>query len=162
MALPVGISFHFCPCPVPKCRGMRTKQEVGRLGEALAAEALRNQGWELLDQNWRGAGGELDIVARDGRDLVAVEVKTRSSLAFGTPAAAITPKKVARMGRLLGQWLAENGKGHRWFGSLRLDAVSVLLPQGPPGAPAPLGDAHGAEPGSNSALPVIEHLRGIS
>ena len=87
---------------------MRTRMQTGRLGEDLATEALRGAGFEILDRNWFGPGGELDIVAFDPEQdaVVGVEVKTRTSRAFGTPAEAVTPAKVRRLRRLLAHWLA--------------------------------------------------------
>ena len=56
---------------------MAAKDEVGRHGENVVARLLEDRGWQILDRNWRCEHGELDIVAVDGADLVAVEVKTR-------------------------------------------------------------------------------------
>lgn len=50
---------------------------VGRDGEAMAARYLRGQGWRVVARNWRAGRDELDIVAREGENLVFVEVKTR-------------------------------------------------------------------------------------
>ena len=59
---------------------MAQKDDVGRRGEDEAAAYLTALGWRILDRNWRCASGEVDIVALDGRELVIVEVKTRSSV----------------------------------------------------------------------------------
>ncbi len=109
---------------------MAAKDDVGRRGERLAAQLLHDEGYTVLARNWRGRGGELDLVALDGRTLVAVEVKTRSTELFGHPAEAVTPRKVARLRRLTGQWLAENGHEvrHR-FREVRIDVVAVTLPR---------------------------------
>lgn len=105
---------------------MRVKDALGRFGEGLVDEHLRRQGWEVLDRNWRGAGGELDIVALDGSELVVVEVKTRRSTAFGHPAEAVTGPKLARIRRLTGQWLAAHEARPS---SVRVDVVAVLVPR---------------------------------
>lgn len=84
---------------------MRAKDAVGRYGENVAATYLTRAGWEVVDRNWRGPSGELDIVAMDGAELVVVEVKTRSGDGFGHPAEAVTPAKLARLRRLAAQWL---------------------------------------------------------
>ena len=73
---------------------MRVKDAVGRFGEQVAVEHLQDAGVTILDRNWRCREGELDIVARDGDTLVFVEVKTRSSSAFGLPAGAVSARKV--------------------------------------------------------------------
>ena len=53
------------------------RQSLGRQGEAEAARYLRRRGWRIAARNWRAGRDELDIVARDGENLVFVEVKTR-------------------------------------------------------------------------------------
>ncbi|MDQ2796203.1 MAG: YraN family protein, partial [Actinomycetota bacterium] len=79
---------------------MRVKDAVGRFGEQVAAEHLTSAGLTILERNWRCRDGELDLIARDGSALVFVEVKTRSSLTFGTPAEGISRVKIARIRRL--------------------------------------------------------------
>ncbi|GAA4733578.1 YraN family protein [Isoptericola chiayiensis] len=105
---------------------MRAKDAVGRHGEEVAARHLTEQGYELLDRNWRGRAGELDLVARDGGTLVVVEVKTRRGTAFGHPAEAVTPAKLARIRRLTAQWLHEHPVGAR---QIRVDVVAIVLPR---------------------------------
>ena len=107
---------------------MRAKDVVGRHGEQLAGVHLEAAGWMILARNWRCRDGELDIVARDGVVLVFVEVKTRSSLAFGSPAEAVSPAKAARIRRLAGHWIAaERAEGRPEFWSaIRFDVVSVV------------------------------------
>ena len=85
---------------------MGANDAVGRYGEKVAAAHLVEAGWTLLDRNWRGTRGELDVVALDGDVLVAVEVKTRRGTGFGHPAQAVTPAKLGRLRRLTGEWLA--------------------------------------------------------
>ena len=84
---------------------MAKKDGVGRYGERVALRHVVSRGWQVLDTNWRGKDGELDIVALDGDVLVVIEVKTRSGHGFGHPAEAVTPRKLARIKRLTGQWL---------------------------------------------------------
>ena len=107
---------------------MRVKDAVGRYGEQLAADHLDSAGLVVLARNWRCREGELDIVARDGDQLVFVEVKTRSSLAFGAPAEAVDRVKAARIRKLALRWIAEartRDAGIFWS-SVRFDVVSVL------------------------------------
>jgi putative endonuclease len=107
---------------------MRAKDVVGRLGEQVAAEHLEAAGLRILSRNWRCRDGELDIIARDGSVLVFAEVKTRSSLAFGSPVEAVNPVKAARIRRLAGQWIdAERDHAQPEFWSaVRFDVVSVV------------------------------------
>lgn len=117
---------------------MQAKDAVGRYGERLAAARLAERGWTVLDTNWRGTRGELDLVAMDGDVLVAVEVKTRTGPGFGHPAEAVTHAKLARLRRLLGQWVAEHEVRPS---GLRVDVIAVRTDLG--------GDAR------------VEHLRGV-
>ncbi|MEP7764981.1 YraN family protein [Sanguibacter sp. 25GB23B1] len=97
---------------------------VGRHGENVAARFLTEAGYQVVDRNWRGVRGELDIVALDGDELVVVEVKTRRGTGFGHPAEAVTPLKVARLRRLAGQWLHEH---ETRAASVRIDVVAIVL-----------------------------------
>lgn len=105
---------------------MRAKDAVGRYGEDVAARFVTAQGWTVLARNWRCADGELDIVALDGDELVAVEVKTRRSTAYGHPAEAVTHRKLARLRRLTARWLSEHDVRAV---SVRVDVVAVLVPR---------------------------------
>ena len=70
-----------------------TRQALGRWGEDLAAAYLQQRGMVILERNFRGKRGEVDIIARDGKDLVFVEVKTRRGCSFGTPQEAVNWRK---------------------------------------------------------------------
>lgn len=111
---------------------------LGRYGEDLAARFLDGEGIVVLQRNWRCRDGEIDIIARDGDTLVICEVKTRSSLAFGHPAEAITARKLRRLRGLAASWLIAHGVHAP---RVRIDVVSVLM--------APVGE------------PRIDHLRGV-
>lgn len=101
---------------------MRAKDAVGRYGERVAAAYLADAGWQVLDRNWRGPSGELDIVALEGSELVVVEVKTRSGDGFGHPAEAVTAAKLARLRRLAAQWLAAHDVHPA---GVRIDVIAV-------------------------------------
>jgi putative endonuclease len=109
---------------------MRAKDTLGRRGEQLAADHLVEEGLEILDRNWRCDIGEIDIVARQGSTVVVVEVKTRSSTAFGHPFDAVTGEKLSRLHRLGRRW-REAHPEHRGR-PLRIDVVGVLLPGSDP------------------------------
>jgi putative endonuclease len=76
-------------------------QGVGRWGEELAAEYLRQCGYTILDRNARTPYGEIDLIASqecaEGHSTVFIEVKTRRSTAYGPPEAAVTPEKSAHL-----------------------------------------------------------------
>lgn len=107
----------------------RQRSALGAYGEALAARHLTEQGMVVLDRNWRCDLGEVDLVLRDGRVLVVCEVKTRSSLAYGTPIEAVTEQKAARLRRLAARWLADH-EVHP--DEVRIDIVGVLVPPSGP------------------------------
>lgn len=100
------------------------RRGLGQLGERLAAQYLAEQGYEILDRNWRsGATGEADLVARDGDCLVIVEVRTRRGKAYGTPEESVTPRKQARLVALAEAYAVQSG----WTGPLRIDVIGVHL-----------------------------------
>lgn len=107
----------------------RQRSALGAYGEALAARHLTEQGMVVLDRNWRCDLGEVDLVLRDGRVLVVCEVKTRSSLAYGTPIEAVTEQKAARLRRLAARWLTDH-EVHP--DEVRIDIVGVLVPPSGP------------------------------
>ena len=106
-----------------------TKKDVmslGRRGEILAAEYLKKAGYRMMSCNYRTVLGEIDIVARDGRTVCFVEVKTRTSDAFGDPAEAVSLPKQRKLTRLARVFLNEFGL----HGVLsRFDVVAVLIPR---------------------------------
>ena len=69
----------------------------GAAAEALAAEFLQSRGLSIVARNYRCRGGEIDLIARDGETLIFVEVRLRSGVAFGGPAASITAAKKRRL-----------------------------------------------------------------
>jgi putative endonuclease len=99
--------------------------ELGRRGEALAADYLSERGLVVLSRNWRCRDGELDVVATDGSALVVCEVKTRTTDDFGDPAQFVTPVKVRRIRRATHEWLRRYRVG--WC-EIRFDVVTVLWP----------------------------------
>ena len=100
-------------------------RSVGAFGEKVVCDFLESQGVSIVERNWRVREGEIDIVAQSPSGiLVFVEVKTRSSLAFGHPLEAITNEKAHRLQRLALAWLAT----HRAFGAeFQIDCVAVLI-----------------------------------
>ena len=99
------------------------RRAVGAYGERLAARYLREQGLVLLDRNWRCPEGEVDLILRDGDDLVFCEVKTRRTATFGPPSAAVGQRKISRLRKLASRWLAESGVRPV---QIRFDVVEVL------------------------------------
>ena len=102
--------------------------QLGKSGELHVARFLEHRHCRIIERNWRIKNGEIDIVAQspDGIFLF-IEVKSRSSEAFGHPLESISPGKVQRLQKLALAWLALHGK----FGSAyRIDAAAVFLRRG--------------------------------
>lgn len=98
---------------------------LGSFGEQYAARYLTvEKGMALLDRNWRGPAGEIDLVLRDGRTLVVCEVKTRSSERFGSALEAVDEAKGRRLRVLAHQWCEARGIAPS---DLRIDLVGVLV-----------------------------------
>ncbi|HJW04562.1 MAG TPA: YraN family protein [Azospira sp.] len=101
--------------------GPSPRAAAGREAEDMAERFLRQRGLRLLARNYRVKGGEIDLVCRDGRTTVFVEVRLRRGQAFGGAAASITASKRTRLILAARHWLVEHGNG-----ACRFDCV--LLP----------------------------------
>ena len=101
------------------------RQAVGAYGERVAAKHLEAEGLVILERNWRCSDGELDLVLRDGDDIVFCEVKTRRGGRFGTPAEAVVHRKVLKLRHLANRYMRESGVRAR---EMRFDVIEVLLP----------------------------------
>lgn len=101
---------------------------IGAFGEDAVVDFIRVRGLTLLDRNWRIREGEIDIIAKlDDGTLVFIEVKTRTSVAFGHPLEAISSDKARRLQRLALAWLAT----HQSLGcEYRIDCAAVLISKG--------------------------------
>jgi putative endonuclease len=101
------------------------QQELGSAGEAVVAAWYERRGYEILERNWRCREGEIDLICTYGRTLVICEVKTRSSLAYGHPAEAVTPAKQRKLRTLARLWLAGQTPPVR-ADEIRFDVAAVL------------------------------------
>jgi putative transposase len=108
----------------PMCPPSDPRRQLGDHGEDLAAAALRQQGYKILERNYVTPLGEIDLIARQGKVLVVVEVKTRKSTRFGSPQEGVSVAKQGRLRRLAEYYL----KAKRLTGSpVRFDVVAVTL-----------------------------------
>ena len=99
------------------------KRELGAEGEARARAYLLGKGAKILEMNYRRPTGEIDIIARQGRTLLFVEVKRRSSLRFGRPSEAVNRQKQAHILRTAQLYLQEKGLEDT---PVRFDIIEVL------------------------------------
>ena len=105
-----------------KFRIMAEHNETGKKGEDLAADFLQNEGFQILERNWKNRFEEIDIIALENELLVIVEVKTRSSLAFGKPEESVGLRKQ----RLLVNAAEAYIKKYNSERETRFDIVSVV------------------------------------
>lgn len=105
------------------------RRRTGEIAEELVARRLAAAGWEILERNARTRHGEIDIVARDGRALVFIEVKgARRDTRFGPekPILSIDFRKQRRVRRLATAWMSER-RDQPPYAEIRFDAVGVTL-----------------------------------
>ena len=102
---------------------MREAAALGRHGEQIAARLLAERGWRVVGSGFLARRGEIDLLARRDGELVVFEVKTRSSLLYGTPAEAVGPRKRRALSAATGEYRALSG----WRGPIRFGVVSLLM-----------------------------------
>ena len=105
-----------------RLRAGRTR-ELGRAGERAAADFLRARGFTVVGTGFLARRGELDLICRRGKELVIVEVKTRSSDAFGSPLEAVGQSKR----RALMAAAAEYRALAEWRGPIRFAVIGVSV-----------------------------------
>jgi len=81
------------------------KREKGSKYESMAVDFLEKKGYRILEKNYRCKQGEIDIIAQDGRYLVFIEVKYRSTMAHGSAATAVFYKKQQNISRVAAFYL---------------------------------------------------------
>jgi len=100
------------------------RQLVGKAGEEAAVRYLREHGYQILERNYRCRFGEIDLIARDGRVLAFVEVKTRRSQKYGPAAAAVTREKQRHLIKASQLYLIQMKKADELC---RFDVVTVAM-----------------------------------
>lgn len=108
---------------------MAEHNRTGVQGELLACRHLEEQGYEVLERNWRHARHEVDLIVRNRQHLVFVEVKTRSTADHGQPEEAVKKGKRGKLIKAANAYVQAVGTDL----SLRFDIVSVIIhPSGKP------------------------------
>lgn len=111
-----------------KCSAVTDKIKKGNEGERLAARFLEEKGYKVLHKNYRYKHSEIDLIVEKDNWLVFVEVKTRSSIAFGYPEEFVNERKAGKIMEGADQYVFEMD----WQGNVRYDIVSVRLKSGEP------------------------------
>jgi putative endonuclease len=99
------------------------KIEIGREGENLAAEFLKQKGWEIVSRNFRYGKAEIDLIIKRDDWTIFVEVKTRSSVAYGEPEEFVDEFKARRIFDAAEEYIFSTN----WLGHVRFDVVSIKL-----------------------------------
>jgi putative endonuclease len=100
----------------------RNTQALGQTGEAIALDYLRRKKYSIVETGFRFLRGEIDIIAQDHGTLVFVEVKMRTSRAFGRPEEAVTPSKQQQIRKVAEGYLLQRGLGNV---PCRFDVISI-------------------------------------
>lgn len=101
------------------------RKAVGKIGEDVAVQHLQQLGYLLVERNWRCRSGEIDLIVRDGEELVIVEVRARTNpTRFGSAVEAITPRKCRQVRELAMIYLKQCNALRC---SMRFDVVAVTL-----------------------------------
>ena len=102
----------------------RYKQIIGAKGEKIARQFLRQKGYRIITRNFSCPFGEIDIIARQGKATVFIEVKTRSSCKFGLPQEGIKAEKIKHLLRSARFYIKKYAHPD---GEFRFDIVSIVL-----------------------------------
>ncbi len=112
----------------PSEKSTASRQQLGKLGEELAARFLANHGHTIIARNYRCQAGEIDIISRDSEYLVFTEVKTRRTTLHGKPSEAVTPYKQRQICRSADVFLSKNEIDC----DIRFDIITIFLPKNKP------------------------------
>ena len=102
--------------------------DFGKQGEEIAVNYLIEKGYEILERNWRNRHMEIDIIAKDGKELVIVEVKTRKSNNYGEPDLAVNKQKQRLLIYAANAYIFRNNLDI----NTRFDIISIVFNDGEP------------------------------
>lgn len=103
---------------------MYIRHETGKLGEDLAVKYLNNIGYKVIERNFECRQGEIDIVAQDKKELVFIEVKTRTNIKYGSPAEAVDRTKQKHLIKAVKYYLYSRHLENEF---VRIDVVEVYI-----------------------------------
>ena len=99
------------------------RQKFGKESESVAVRYLKRNGYKILEQNYRNKIGEIDIIAKDKKTLVFVEVKATRTDSFGNPKWAVTPKKQRKISMVALYYLKATKQNNA---KARFDVVAII------------------------------------
>ena len=101
---------------------MAQHNELGKKGEQLAVDYLLQQGYAIVERNYRFQKAEVDIIARKGDTLAIIEVKTRSTVDFGNPQDFVKPKQIQRLVKAVDEYVNVNNLDVE----VRFDIIAIV------------------------------------
>lgn len=106
---------------------IHNKKELGNLGEQIASKYLQKNNYEIIERNFYCKQGEIDIIAKKHKEIIFIEVKTRSNKNFGFPAEAVNTTKKKHIYQTAKYYLYKN---KLLEASIRFDVIEVMLENG--------------------------------
>lgn len=107
---------------------MYFRQEIGKWGENLACKYLQKNNYKIIERNFLCRQGEVDIIAEDNlkKEVVFVEVKTRSNLKYGNPSEAVNKAKQKHMKQVARYYIYKKQLSNR---AIRFDVIEIYIQQ---------------------------------
>ena len=99
---------------------------IGYRGEAVAKRYLQNKGYRIIEQNYKNKYAEIDLIVRDKKVLVFIEVRTKIGEKFGTPEDSLNRNKIKKLIRNATAYTAQKGYAKDY----RIDAICIVLDEG--------------------------------
>ena len=100
---------------------MASHNDIGKKGEDLACQMLMNQGYVILERNWRYLRAEIDIIAQNKTELIFVEVKTRTNISHGPPDGFLSKAQELRLFDAANAYIDELDH----HGEIRFDIIAI-------------------------------------
>ena len=116
---------------------MAAQNEWGKWGEDTAADFLEQNGYQIIERDWKSGRRDIDIIATDGSEVVFVEVKTRRNRLYGDPEEAVDYHKLQSLRMAINHYI----KYRHINSDVRLDIISIV--------------------GMIGCEPEIEHIKGV-
>jgi putative endonuclease len=103
---------------------MYKRHEIGKIGEEIAEKYLKNKGYKIIEKNFYCRQGEIDIIAKSTKELIFVEVKTRTGLLYGKPSEAVDNIKQKHIYNSAKYYLYKN---HLEKSFIRFDVIEIYM-----------------------------------
>lgn len=103
---------------------MYKRHEIGKIGEELAVKYLEQKGYKVIERNFECKQGEIDIIALYKKEIIFLEVKTRTNTKYGTPAEAVDPIKQKHLTKAVKYYLYSRHLENEF---VRIDVIEIYL-----------------------------------